>query len=135
MIVLDCSAAIDIVRETSRGKVFAQLMTDGERVISSDLFHAEMANTFWKYSRAGYCSEEEANVYREKATRLVDEFFDVEDCCQEALREATRLDHPVYDMLYFVLARRMGATLFTLDKKLAVLCDREGVDCVQEVAF
>ena len=36
--------------------------------------------------------------------------------------EAMRLDHPVYGLLYFVLARREGATLFTLDQKLQGLC-------------
>ena len=36
----------------------------------------------------------------------------------------------VYDMLYFVLARRNAATLFTLDRKLQQLCLDNGVDCV-----
>ena len=40
------------------------------------------------------------------------------------------LRHPVYDMLYFVLARRNAATLFTLDRKLQQLCLDNGVDCV-----
>ena len=45
-------------------------------------------------------------------------------------KEAMRLRHPVYDMLYFVLARRNAATLFTLDRKLQQLCLDNGVDCV-----
>ena len=47
-----------------------------------------------------------------------------------AFSEAVRLNHPVYDMLYFVLARRNAATLFTLDRKLQQLCLDNGVDCV-----
>ena len=49
---------------------------------------------------------------------------------REALIEAIRLDHPVYDLLYLVLARREGATLFTLDQKLQNLCLDNGVNCV-----
>ena len=33
-------------------------------------------------------------------------------------------------MFYFVLARRFGATLFTLDRKLIRLCEEQGVQCV-----
>ncbi len=68
--------------------------------------------------------------YVAQATSLVDEFYRTEDLLREALMEAMRLDHPVYDMLYFVLARREGATLFTLDQKLQSLCADNGVDCV-----
>lgn len=49
----------------------------------------------------------------------------------EALTEAVRLRRPVYDMVYFVLARRLGATLFTLDKRLQALCIDNGVNCVR----
>lgn len=38
-------------------------------------------------------------------------------------------------MFYFMLARRLGATLFTLDRKLMALCEENGVDCVGEVGF
>jgi predicted nucleic acid-binding protein len=31
-------------------------------------------------------------------------------------------------MLYFTLARRTGATLLTLDKKLLALADKEGLE-------
>ena len=37
MIVLDGSAAVDMARETSEGLALAQLLLDGEKVISHDL--------------------------------------------------------------------------------------------------
>ena len=61
---------------------------------------------------------------------MVDEFCGTKDLLREALIEAIRLDHPVYDLLYLVLARREGATLFTLDQKLQNLCLDNGVNCV-----
>ena len=131
MIVLDCSAAVDMVRETEAGRALRQLMLEGEEVISSQLFLIEVSNAFWKYHKAGLLDEKTVCANIEKAIALVDEFCDLDktQCC-EATKEAMRLRHPVYDMLYFVLARRNAATLFTLDRKLQQLCLDNGVDCV-----
>ena len=46
-----------------------------------------------------------------------------------------RLEHSSYDMVYFILARRTGATLFTLDKKLIELCLNNGVDCLYKTTL
>jgi len=43
----------------------------------------------------------------------------------ESLHEALRLNHPVYDLYFLVLARRNGATLLTVDEKLK----RLALDC------
>ncbi len=129
MIVLDGSAAVDMVRETSEGLALAQLLLDGEKIISHDLFSTEVCNAFWAYHQVSKLDRNEVAEYVAQATRLVDEFYRTEDLLREALMEAMRLDHPVYGMLYFVLARREGATLFTLDQKLQGLCADNGVDC------
>ena len=50
--------------------------------------------------------------------------------CLEALHAAARNNHPVYDMLYLVVARRNAATLFTFDKKLRAVCEANGVNCL-----
>ena len=94
-------------------------MLEGEEVISSQLFLIEVSNAFWKYHKAGLLDEKTVCANIEKAIAIVDEFCDLDktQCC-EATKEAMRLRHPVYDMLYFVLARRNAATLFTLDRKL-----------------
>ena len=44
--------------------------------------------------------------------------------------ESVRLGHSSYDLFYVVLARRTGATLFTLDKKLQDLSLSLGVNSV-----
>ena len=40
MIILDASAATEIVRGTPQGRAFEMLMLDGEEVSASTLFHA-----------------------------------------------------------------------------------------------
>ena len=129
MIILDSSAAVDIVRETDDGKALASLMLTGESVISLELFYAEVSNAFWKYCKAGFYDERDAKHHITKAVRLVDEFHPMGDCYIEVFGEAARLRHSVYDMMYLVLARRNGATLFTLDRKLQQLCLENGVNC------
>ena len=52
MIVLDCSAAVAIVRETLEGNALRALMLENETTLTSEMFVAEVRNSFWKYVRA-----------------------------------------------------------------------------------
>lgn len=135
MIVLDCSAAVEMVRETPCGLGFRGLVLDGETVIASELFHAEVRNVFWKYTRAGFLSVDAAQRYIAQALDLVDEFVPIEQNAAESFVESVRQNHSVYDMLYLTLARRNAATLLTVDKKLVALCEKMGIDyvCEEEV--
>ncbi|MFM1900152.1 MAG: hypothetical protein RLZZ216_728 [Cyanobacteriota bacterium] len=60
-----------------------------------------------------------------KAADLVDHIEPDRTLQAEALALATHLDHPVYDCLYLVLARREVATLLSADQKLLDLLDSE----------
>lgn len=133
MIVLDCSAAVEMVRKTPRGLGFRGLMLKGETVVASELFKAEVRNAFWKYVHTGLLSAEAAERNIDKALDLVDEFVPLEENAAESFAEAARQDHPVYDLFYATLARRSAATLFTADKRLVTLCERLGVNCICEV--
>lgn len=135
MIILDCSAAVEMVQETPRGYGFESLILENERVVASELFQAEVRNTFWKYVRAKMMTPLQAEERIEAALDLVDEFVPLEENAAESFAEAVRQNHPVYDLFYLTLARRNAATLFSADKKLIALCDRLGVNCVCEVEF
>ena len=45
----------------------------------------------------------------------------------EALVAASVESHPVYDMMYAVLARRHGATVLTMDKPFSQLLRKMGI--------
>lgn len=135
MIVLDASAAIEMVLQSAEGQALESLMRAGEKTISCELLRAEATSVFRKLVRTGNATSAEALGYLEKTCALVDEFVPIEELQTEALREGIRLDRSTYDMYYFVLARRSGATLFTLDRKLADLCVENGVDYVAELAL
>ena len=130
MIVLDASAACDMARKTEEGMAFRALMLSDEKVISCDLFRAEVVSVFRKLCRQELVRAEKAQSFLMETVALVDEYYPIEEFQEEVLAESIRLNHSSYDMFYFVLARRFAATLFTLDRKLIKLCEDQGVQCV-----
>lgn len=135
MIVLDTNAAMAMVRHSVEGEAMISLMVQGEKVVAPSLLHAELAHSFYRYLVGGYTAEEEAQLRLSEALSFVDEFIPDSELTAEALHEAARLKHSSYDMFYFVLARRLGATLFTLDKKLMRLCEENGVECIHRITL
>lgn len=131
--VLDASAAVNIATSVIEGesKEEVESFLDNERFVAPRFFNIEASNSVWKYVHAGLYSEDLALELLSSAVGHIDDFCEDEPLVREAYNEAVRNDHPVYDMLYFVLARRKGIGLLTADKKLARLCEENGVECVQ----
>ncbi|HBT95368.1 MAG TPA: toxin PIN [Coriobacteriia bacterium] len=130
MIVLDCSAAMGIVRQTEDGKCIKAFFTPREKVITTDLYYIEIVSALSKYVKTGEESLEKGMHRLRAAIALIDEFVPMEEYYTDALRESARLNHSAYDMLYLLLASRKNATLATLDRKLIALCEQQGIDCV-----
>lgn len=133
MIVLDSCALVEMARQTDEGKALQWFIRTNEKVISCDLIRAELASVCRKFTRTAGYSAEQAEKLLTRSLDLIDEFYSIEGLQSEALRESVRLDHSTYDLFYFVLARRTGATLLTADKKLMHLCEDHGVSCVSEI--
>ena len=132
-VVLDSSVATQIVLGSADGRAMQSFIMEGEEVFAPDLLQIECANGFWKYVHANKLSVAQANEYYQDAIGLVSRYVRQNDLMDEVLATAAKLDHSVYDIIYLVLARRMVATLMTLDRKLIELCKREGVDCVEPI--
>lgn len=129
-VVLDASAGIEVVLKREKVAMFAGKLEKASLVLSSDLYKAEVANALWKYQAAGFLSREQAKVLLGLALALVDDYWDISENNLEALTEAGRLKHPVYDLLYLTLARRTGSILLTVDTKLAKLAVAEGLEVI-----
>ena len=134
MIVLDASAAVEISRETEMGKLMSSFLYAGERVCAPEYFPTEVGSALTKYVRANLMAPEEAMGRLRTAVALVDDYVATSELYEEAFVESLRLEHPIYDLLYLVLARRNACALFTCDKRLRTLCRKTGVDCVSELA-
>lgn len=119
--VIDSSAAVEIVMKKSGAIDLINSLIVADKVIAPTLFYAEIGNVFRKYIQGGFINKEKGQDLYRAAIRIVDEFSDIAELSEEAVHEAIRLEHSVYDLLYLILARRNGAKLLTCDKKLREL--------------
>lgn len=127
-IVLDASAAANVVMRTDSAVGIIEKLETAGIVLAPSLFHSEIANTMWKYVLAGDLDTQTALDRYEEAVSLVDVFEVDEILATEALACATTHKHPVYDMLYAVLARRYGCSVLTSDKRLSGLLQEMRID-------
>ncbi len=133
MVVLDSCAAFAMANHTKEGEAVSSLLLEGEESIAPTLYVSEMAHTIAKYVRAGRMSEDDAQELLEACIGYIDRFDDDKNLAAEALAESFHWKHSSYDMFYLVLARRTGATLFTLDRKMWALAREMHVNCIEEV--
>jgi len=126
-VVLDVSAAIEIVLKKDKMDFFNQAFRSANWVFAPELFVFELSNVFWKYQKAKVLSHEECVQYVSDGIELVDDFFGPEDLWKESLSEGIKNSHSVYHMFYLVLARRHDATLITNDRPLAELSKTAGI--------
>ena len=123
LLVLDASAAIEAVLGRSQALEIVEYLEHADRVTVPDLYFAEISNALWKYVRNGDLLLEDAQTMLSIATSLPDDVLPARELATEALATATAFDHPVYDALYAVTARREGAAVCTIDQRLARLLE------------
>jgi predicted nucleic acid-binding protein len=130
-IVIDASTAVALViGRHPDGQAALAALDEADTVLAPRLYSVEVASALWKYARDSKLPEPAAVTYLEEAVGMVQELVDDELLSTEALVAAVRFDHPVYDALYAVLARRRGATVITLDRKLRSLLAKMRVDAI-----
>jgi predicted nucleic acid-binding protein len=126
-IVLDASAALRLVLGLAEAKELALQLERTSVVMVPGLYCSEVANGLWKYVNAGHFDIDEALARFDEALALADSLVPDRTLTVEALAEAAARQHPVYDLLYVVLARRHGARLLTLDARLSGLAADMGI--------
>ena len=123
-IVLDASAAANIILRTDLAPALIAKLKQSPLVIAPTLYHSEIGNTLWKTVRFGDLDQKSALTRYTEAIGLIDVFEADEQLAAEAMSTAIRYNHTVYDMLYVILARRHSCTVLTVDKKLAALAEQ-----------
>ncbi len=128
IVVLDASAALRAVMDATAQPALIDCIAAAGHIVAPVLLRAEAANALWKYQRAGLLDVAEALERHAEATALVNRFEDDTALFPEALRLAVLHEHPVYDALYLVTARRHAALLLTFDRRLHAQCERAQVE-------
>lgn len=98
-IILDASAAANIIMRTDLAPPLIKVLEHSKLVSAPTLYHSEIANTLWKYVRAGELDKDSTLSRYEEAIGLIDSFERHEHLTTETLSAATRYKHPVCDLL------------------------------------
>jgi len=131
-LVLDASAGLEAVLGRPNAIAILDLIEAATTIRAPDLYTAEVGNALWKHVKAGDLEIGQAQKCLGSALDLVDSIIPSGELVEEAMVTAVEYDHPVYDALYLVAARRTGATVCTRDRRLAALLKeaRVSVDLV-----
>lgn len=117
-VVLDTSAAMEIVLRTEAGEQVSRALEAAEWIEAPELFIAEAANVCWKCHRRGDLGMENCESALAQAIALPNAFVPAMELYQEAFALSIAANRAVNDMFLLALARRRGATLFSTDKGL-----------------
>lgn len=130
IIVLDASAAVEMVLRGKRAPSLERHFLAADWVISPTLYLSEITNVFWKYFQFSNLPMEACEKGLEHALSLPDEFCHDRELCIEAFALSCLNSKPVYDMLYLVAARRYNAHLMTLDRSLKQVAKKNSIRLV-----
>ncbi|MBI4728174.1 MAG: type II toxin-antitoxin system VapC family toxin [Acidobacteria bacterium] len=118
MIVLDASAAIELVLDTEAGEAVARRIADpGESLHAPHLIDLEVAQALRRYSREGQVSHARARHALEDFGDLDVERYPHHDLLPRIWE--LRGGVTAYDAAYLALAEALRAPLLTLDARLA----------------
>lgn len=132
-LVLDTSAAANIVLQTKLAPALMVILEQADRVIAPSLMHSELGNALWKAVRFSSLATTQAMNHYDDAIALVDEFILDETLMHQAIRNAVLHAHPVYDMVFVAAAQQHGCSLLSVDKKLVALARSMDPNLVVEV--
>jgi predicted nucleic acid-binding protein len=126
-LVLDASAAIEVVLQRSHARRLTGALGEADVVLAPDLFVPEVVNTIWKYHQFEGLSLGACDRALEAALGLVDALVPSKEISGEAFLLARSARHSACDMFYMALARREDAVFLTTDASLKKEAERQGL--------
>ena len=116
-VVLDASAAVEVVLDTDLGLRLAGQLRPDDEIIVPDHFYSEVGAALRRMERHGDISPERAGLALQRVVSLRTQRVSVRSLVSAAWR--LRANLTIGDALYVVLARRLRAKLVTADGRLA----------------
>jgi predicted nucleic acid-binding protein len=131
IVILDVSAAIEILLKREKAELFQTEVLNADWVIAPDLYISEISNVLWKYCNANIIKHDESVKIVEDGISIIDAFISSNDIWREALSEGIKNKHSVYDMMYLITARRNDGILMTSDRKLNNLAKKLDIKTIE----
>jgi predicted nucleic acid-binding protein len=128
--VLDASAALHVVMRLPTAEPVIDKLEQANLILVPQLYFSEAANALWKYVSHNQLSAEQSIERYQDICALPDQAISDQTLALEALSLASTYNHPVYDMIYAVLARRNACGVLSKDSRLAKLLVSIGVTTV-----
>ena len=125
--VPDASAIVEVVLQRSHAGEVAERLSAAEWVTVPTLFAAEVTNTMWKYHRFQDLPIDVCETAIDDALAIPDTYANDTELAREAFALGSRIQHPAYDALYLVLARRHDGVLLTLDQELRATARKQSI--------
>jgi len=129
-LVLDASAALEVVLERGRVGDFMRAIQEADTVMAPELLIPEVVNAIWKYHQFDRLDLNTCNQALELAIGLADDLVSCKDLWREAFLLARKNGRPAYDMFYIALALREDAAILTMDKTLRNEAERQGIQVI-----
>ncbi len=82
IIVLDTSAAMEILLHKGKSGSYEKMLTEAESVIAPELHISEITKVAWKYHKIANFKHEECYELAEDGITLVDQFMSAKAQCQ-----------------------------------------------------
>lgn len=131
--VVDASVAVKwFVAET--GSLIAdELSASQHRLFAPRLIITEVANTLSRKVIAGLMSATQARDHLRYLPFYLDNIIEIDHLIEPALENACIMRHPIYDLIYVELARRLDAKVVTADRRL--IAKLAGTDLARFATF
>jgi predicted nucleic acid-binding protein len=116
-LVVDASVALKWLVLEDMSDVAKELYGTGDHLVAPRLITTEIANALARKTMQGMLTRHEAKYHFSSLPQFLPDLADIDDLIEPALENACALRHPIYDLIYLEVARRLDAQLVTADRR------------------
>jgi predicted nucleic acid-binding protein len=132
-IIVDAGVAVKWFVAEQDARIADEIASSGHRLFAPQILLAEVANALIRKAMIGLMSTADAQRYWRSLSNYLDGLIAVDDMIEPALVNACELRHPIYDLTYLEIARRLDAQLITADRRF--ITKLANTDLARHVTF
>jgi predicted nucleic acid-binding protein len=116
-LIVDASVALKWLVLEDMSDVAKELYGSGDHLVAPRLIATEIANALARKTMQGMLTRHEAKYHFGSLPQFLPDLMDTDELIEPALENACALRHPIYDLIYLEVARRLDAQLVTADRR------------------